>query len=87
MGLVLAREADRPSPSAIREQRKQWRQTPQHAPQRPKHSCESRGSGCATRPTPMQAQAYQRLLNITGAILIHASKLVQDFVAISKPTE
>ena len=60
---------------------------PQHAPQRPKHSCESRGSGCATRPTPMQAQAYQRLLNITGAILIHASKLVQDFVAISKPTE
>ena len=36
------------------------------------------------RQTPKQQQAYQRLLNITGAMLLHAAKTVQEFVASVK---
>ena len=36
------------------------------------------------RQTPAQRHAYQRLLNITGAMLLHAAKTIQDFVADMK---
>ena len=39
------------------------------------------------RQTPAQRQAYQRLLNITGAMLLHAVKTIQDLVVGRKEDE
>ena len=50
-----------------------------------RHGSATGSGGGGTKPrqrrqTPAQRQAYQRLLNITGAMLLHAAKTIQDFV-------
>ena len=50
-----------------------------------RHGSATGSGGGGTKPrqrrqTLAQRQAYQRLLNITGAMLLHAAKTIQDFV-------